>query len=77
MDDTIKLGLWAIVGLIVLYVIYQVVTVLLAFLGWLIQTVIMLAIAAVILYVGYLILSSVVGGGGNTSTAGERERIFE
>ena len=77
MDDNLKLAIWVIVGLLALFVVYQIVTIVLSFLGWLIQIAIYLAIAAVILYVLYLILSNVLGGDGCTSTTRERERIFE
>ncbi len=77
MNSTIKLALWAIVGLVALYVVYQVVTIFLAFLGWLIQMAIMLGIAALVLFVGYFVLSNVIGGSGGATTSTERERIFE
>lgn len=76
MNDGVKIALWVIAGIVVFWVVLQIVSAIFSFVTWLISLAITLGIIAVLLYLAYFVVSKVIGGGGTTSST-DRERIFE
>lgn len=82
MDKLLKYGLWALLGVVALWVVAEVVTVLLGVVSWLVSTLVTILVAAVLLYLAYALVSRFVGGSSNPqsrsrSQSREREKIFE
>lgn len=79
MRTWLKLAAWGAVGLVIFWLVTEIVGVILGVLSWLIGVVISLAIAVLILAVAYYLLNRLMGGSKETGSTGtrERERSFE
>jgi putative flippase GtrA len=70
MNQWLRLGGWGAIGIALLWIVFEVVTAVLGFLSWVVSTIITIVVAAVVLYLAYLVLSRLVrGGGAETETA--------
>lgn len=63
MTRWLRLGGWAALALVLLWIVFEVVTTILGFLSWVIGTIITLVIVGVVLSIGYLVLSRVLRSG--------------
>lgn len=79
MDTWVKLAAWGVIGLVVFWVVLQVVSAILGFISWLIGLLVTLAIVVAVLGLAYYVLSNLLGSSGSTgsSRSRERERLFE
>lgn len=81
----LRLGGWLVLGLIALWVVAEVVQLVLGIVSWVMGTLISLVVLALVLSLGYLLVSRLLGGdsGGAEDSVGsrtherDRERIFE
>ena len=76
MNSSIKLVGWAIVAIVLFWIVLQVVSALLAFLSWLVGIILTLAVVGLLLLGAYLVLKYFMGGSSGGTTR-ERERIYE
>ena len=60
MTDVLRLLGLGIAGLIVLWILLEVVVVLISIVGWLISTIVTLAVVAVLAYAGYLLVTALL-----------------
>ncbi|WP_265110613.1 hypothetical protein [Halosolutus halophilus] len=60
MADTLRLVGLAVVGLVALWVLLELVAIAVGFVSWVVTTVVSLAVLALVLSVGYLVLSAVL-----------------
>lgn len=67
MANLLRLGGWALLGLILLWVVFEVMRIVLGFLSWVINTIISLLVVALVLYLIYLGVSKFVGGSSRES----------
>lgn len=77
MNDWIRLGGWAALGLVLLWVVLKVVAAIFSFVSWVVSTLVSLVVVAVLLYLVYLGVSRFVGGSGSSTRSREREKLFE
>ena len=80
MNDWIRIGGWALLALVLLWVVMQLVSFIFGLVSWLITTAVTLLIVGALLYIAYLAVSKFTGGSGGSggrSRSRERERIFE
>lgn len=84
MGKLLRLGGWALLGLALLWVVFEIVGFVFGIVSWVVSTAISLAVVAVLLYLGYVLASRFLGGGGasrprseSRSQSSEREKIFE
>jgi len=83
MNKWLRIGGWAALALIALWVVFEVVSLLLGFLSWVVGTVVSLLVVALLLYLTYLAVSKLFGGSGGSggsrsrSQSREKERVFE
>lgn len=79
MNRWLRVGAWGVLALVVLWVVVEVVTVLLGVVSWLVQTLVSLVVFALVVYLGYLLVSKFVGGRGGSGggRSRETERIYE
>ena len=59
MNAIVRLGGWAVLALVLLWVILELVAIVFGFLTWVISTVLSLALLAVVLYALYFVVSSI------------------
>lgn len=83
MGKLLRLGGWALLGLALLWVVFEIVGFVFGVVSWVVSTAISLAVVAVLLYLGYVLASRFLGGNGGASQSqsrsqsSEREKIFE
>lgn len=79
MNQWLRVGGWGVLALVVLWLIVEVVQVLFGIVSWVVGTVVSLLVFALVVYLGYVLVSRFVGGGGGSggSRTREKERIFE
>lgn len=76
MNRWLRLGGWAALGLVFLWVALKVVSIVFGIVSWLLSTVVSLLVVAVLLYLAYVAVSRFFGGSGG-SRPREREKLFE
>lgn len=82
MTRWLRLGGWIVLGLLALWIVAEIVQFLLGLLSWLVGTVVSLVVLALVVYLGYVLVSRLLGGSGGGgdsewSRTSEREKIFE
>lgn len=81
MNRWLRLGGWAVLGIIAFWVVLEVVSIIFGIVSWVVSTVVSLLVLAGLLYLGYLAVSKLMGGsggsGGSRSRSRSREKIFE
>ena len=76
MNRWLRIGGWTAIALVLLWIAFEVITAVLGFLSWVISTAITLAVVAVVLYVGYLLVSRYVLSD-DTETETTRAKEYE
>ena len=82
MNRWVRLGGWAALGLVLLWVVLKVVSVVFGIVSWILSTVVSLVVVAVLLYLAYVAASRLIGGSGGSggpdqSRSREKEKLFE
>ncbi|WP_254768809.1 hypothetical protein [Salinilacihabitans rarus] len=80
MTDWLRLGGVALLALLALWLAFRLVALLFAVVTWVVGAAVSLAVLAVVLYLGYLLLKRLLGGSGGSgprSRSKGRERIYE
>ncbi|WP_132057537.1 hypothetical protein [Halorussus amylolyticus] len=79
MSRWLRIGGWALLAVVVLWVVLELVSILLGIVSWVVSAVVSLLLLAGLLYLAYLAVSKFVGGNGGSgrSRSRERERIYE
>lgn len=71
----LRIGGWTILALVLLWVVFQIVSVILSFVSWIISTVLTLLVVGILLYLAYLAVSKFMGNDSTTTTS--REKLYE
>lgn len=82
MSKLLRLGGWALLGLVLFWATLEVLSIVFGVVSWLVSTLVSVLVVAGLLYLAYLLVSKFFGGsgGGNSrsrSQSREREKIFE
>lgn len=79
MNRWLRLGGWAALGLVFLWVTLKVVSIVFGIVSWIVSTVISLVVVAVLLYLAYVAVSRFIGGSGGSgrSRSRQKEKLFE
>jgi hypothetical protein len=81
MNKWLRLSGWAVLGLLLLWVVLEVVSIIFGIVSWLLSTVVSILVVGLLLYLAYLAVSKLFGGsggqGGSRSRSREKEKIFE
>jgi Na+/H+ antiporter NhaD/arsenite permease-like protein len=81
MNKWLRLGGWAVLGLLLLWVVLEVVSIIFGIVSWLLSTVVSILVVGLLLYLAYLAVSKLFDGsggrGGSRSRSREKEKIFE
>lgn len=78
MTNWLRIGGWALVAIVALYIVFQIVSIVFSIISWIVGMLISLAVVGVLLFLGYLLVKRLLGGAGSGGRTGrERERIYE
>jgi hypothetical protein len=82
MNKVLRLGGWALLGLVLLWATIEILGIVFGVVSWLVSTFVSVLVVAGLLYLAYLLVSKFFGesGGGQSrsqSQPREREKIFE
>lgn len=82
MSKLLRLGGWALLGLVLLWATIEALSVVFGVVSWLVSTFVSVLVVAGFLYLAYLLFSKFFGGSGggdsqSRSESREREKIFE
>lgn len=80
MGKLLRLGGWALLGLVLLWIVAEVLSVVFGIVSWLVSSFVSILVVGVLLYLAYLLVSKFFGGSGggkSRSRSREREKIYE
>ena len=81
MSKLLRLGGWALLGLVLLWVTIEVMGIVFGVVSWLVSTLVSLVVVGGLLYLAYVLVSKFFGGSGESSRSRsqsrEREKIYE
>lgn len=82
MGKLLRLGGWALLGLVLLWAVFEALSLVFGVVSWLVSALVSVLVVAVLVYLAYLLVSRFFGGSGggdsrSQSQSREREKIYE